>query len=83
MPIMFDQYGARALDEVKYQYHAFELRDLDMLAPGMEQAVTLAAEKALKKLGEGWELDHVIPGGPFQLAGEKTSWPHLFFRKKK
>jgi hypothetical protein len=83
MPIMLDRYGARPLDEVTYQYHAFELHDLDMLAPGMEEAVDLAVEKALKKLGVGWELDHVITGAPFQLAGGKASWPHLFFRKRK
>jgi hypothetical protein len=83
MPIMPNRYGARPLDEVKYQYHAFELRDLSMLDPGMEQAVDLAIEKALKKLGEGWEFDHVIAGAPFQLGGEKASWPHLFFRKRK
>ena len=83
MSITPDRYGARPLDEMKYQYHAFELRDLDILAPGKEQKIELAVEKSLKQLGDGWELDHVIPGEPLQLAGEQVSWPHLLFRKRK
>jgi hypothetical protein len=76
-------YCARPLDQTNYHYHGFELRGLDMLAPGRDQAIDLALKKALKQLGAGWELDHILPGLPFEISHEEVSWPKLILKKKR
>ncbi len=77
------KYGIKALDEEHYDYHQFVVKGLDMLAPERDKVVEEVVMKALKKLGSGWELDHINPGSPFYKPGEEVDWPTLWFRKPK
>jgi len=85
MPIDESTYGAKPLDEDRFDYHVWKAEGLSPGGPGRDAAVEQAVQSARNKLGPGWELDHINHGTvvPPQLVFRKAMPETVLHRRYK